>query len=72
MKLFSRPGERLSDRQELLAEKLARRITDRQRQLADWLNLKTAGLSFNGWLLLLIGFCMLFGTYCLWLLVSAF
>lgn len=72
MKLFGKRWEKLSPRQDVLAAELAGRIVRNQRRLADWLNRKTAGLTVRGWLLILVAFCIAFGSYCLWLLAEAF
>jgi len=67
-----RGGVRLSVRQEQAAGKIAARILRGQRALANRLNRRTAGFSQLAWLLLLIMFCLLFGTYCLSLLFRVF
>jgi len=70
MKLMRSRKELLSQRQEALAEKLAGRIVQGQRQMAGYLNRRTAGLSGKTWRLLLIAFCLAFGSYLLYLLVQ--
>jgi hypothetical protein len=70
MKLMSREKKPLSQRQEAVAEKVAGRIVQGQRRLAGYLNRRTAGLSGKTWLLLLIAFCLAFGSYLIYLLVQ--
>ncbi len=73
MKLFAKSSATsLTPKQEAMAGRLAQRLTRSQRRLADWLNGKTSGLSVRTWRLLLVLFCILFGTYCLYLLVAVF
>jgi len=72
VKLFAKSrAARLTARQEALAGRIAAGITGRQRRLANWLNGKTATLPARTWIFLLLGFCLSFGMYCLYLLVSA-
>lgn len=75
MKLFTgrdKNPERRSQLQDRRALGIAVRILSRQRKIADYLNRKTAGVTAKGWLAMLIAFCTLFGSYCLWLLMQAF
>jgi len=73
MKLFAKNNaDRLTAGQKALAGRIAGRITRTQRRVAEWLNVKTAGLPAKTWLLLLVLFCLAFGAYCLYLLVIAF
>ena len=73
MRLFAKNrAARLTEKQEVLAGRLAGRLTRAQRRMADWLNGKTAGLNAKAWLLLLAVFCAAFGAYCLSLLISVF
>ncbi len=73
MRLFAKNRAAvLTEKEEFLAGRLAGRLTCAQRKMADWLNGKTAGLNSTAWLLLLAVFCAAFGTYCLFLLISAF
>jgi hypothetical protein len=62
----------LTGGQEKLASQLAGKILFWQRGAADYLNSKTSGLSIWSWKMMLTGFCLVFGAYCLWLLVQAF
>jgi len=70
MKLTRSGKTSLSRRQEAIAEKMADGIVREQRRLAGYLNRHTAGLSGKTWLLLLIAFCAVFGSYLLYLLVQ--
>lgn len=64
--------EKLSDRQEQLATRVAGHIVAKQRSIADWLNHRTEGFTAHRWLLLLGIFCLGIGSYCFWLLLEAF
>ncbi len=55
-----------------IAERIAGRLLYYQRKTADYLNRKTAGMSRKLLLLLLAGFCLASGSYCLYLLIKAF
>ncbi|PWG80799.1 hypothetical protein [Pararcticibacter amylolyticus] len=73
MKLFAKgTADKLTPKQEALADRIAGRIRQTQCRLAEWLNGKTAGLTAKNWLWLLVLFSLGFGAYCLYLLVSAF
>ncbi|MCS3732571.1 hypothetical protein [Mucilaginibacter dorajii] len=71
MRIFKRKPKALSHRQEQRAGRIAGTILKRQRQAADYLNSRTAGISGKHWLILLILFCATFGSYCLYLLMQA-
>lgn len=71
MRLFKTDTKPLSGKQEAVAQSIAERIITMQKSAADYLNAKTQGMSGSLWLLLLIGFCLAFGGYCLYLVVSA-
>jgi len=71
MKWF-RKRKTLSPEQENVARKIAEGILSRQRILADYLNQKTSGISACCWLCLLSGFCLLCGSYLLYLLAQVF
>jgi hypothetical protein len=71
MKLFKKRDRALSPVQEQRAGKIAQAILNRQRKTADYLNNKTAFISGKNWLLLLILFCTVFGSYCIYLLIKA-
>ena len=72
MNLFKKQKEKgLSSGQAHSAEKIAAKILQGQRRAADYLNGKTRGISARGWMILLVCFCALFGSYCLWLLAQA-
>lgn len=72
MSLFKQTKHRLSSGQEQTARRIADRIVQAQRKTANYLNRKTAGVSLKTWRLLLIGFCILFGSYCIYLLAQVF
>lgn len=72
MRLFKRDYDKpLSQGQEMRARRIADGLIARQKRLADYLNAKTQGISGRSWLWLLIGFCLVFGCYCLRLVISA-
>jgi hypothetical protein len=72
MRLFTRGYDKqLRPEQEARAQRIAGGIIDRQKKLADYLNVKTSGISGSSWLWLLIGFCLVFGCYCLKLVLAA-
>ena len=62
----------LSAGQEKLAARIAGRILLAQRRTADYLNEKTAKVSAKTWLIVLMGFCGITGTYLIYLLVQVF
>ncbi|SMD01491.1 hypothetical protein [Pedobacter nyackensis] len=72
MNIFRQTKDKLSNGQEQTAEKIADKIVKAQRKVADYLSSKTAGISVKTWRLLLIGFCILFGGYCIYLLAQVF
>jgi hypothetical protein len=55
-----------------VSARIAGMILTRQRQLADYLNARCAGLSLRFRIGLLIGFCTLIGAYLIYVLISAF
>lgn len=69
MKLFRKNST--STGGDVIAEKIAQKIIDRQRTLATYLNRKTKNISGKLWLAILIGFCAAFGCYCTFLLIRA-
>lgn len=69
MKLFNNIRERMNS--EETTQKIAGNILTRQSRIADYLNTKTKHLSGKALLIALIGFCVVFGSYCLYLLLSA-
>jgi hypothetical protein len=71
MRIFKKQVKVLNARQERRAGQIAGTILKRQRQAADYLNTRTAGISGKRWLILLILFCATFGSYCLYLLMQA-
>ncbi len=72
MRLFKKQERPLTGGQENTANRIADRILKAQQQAADYLNNKTGGFSRKNWLLTLIMFSVVFGSYCLYLLISAF
>jgi hypothetical protein len=70
MKLFKRNKE--AKDHEALALKIAGNIISKQQKLAVYLNAKTKNISAQTWLFILIGFCIVFGSYCAYLLIIAF
>lgn len=71
MRLFNRKKVPLNAAQQAAAQRIADRIMSRQKKLADYLNTKTSGISGRTWLMLLVGFCLVFGLYCLYLMIAA-
>jgi len=71
MSLFKGKKVPLSAGQQATAERIAEKLISRQKRLADYLNIKTRGISGRSWLWLLIGFCLVFGCYCLKLVLGA-
>lgn len=71
MSLFKRKKAALNPSQQAAAQRIAGGIINRQKQLADYLNAKTSEISGRSWLGLLIGFCLVFGLYCLSLVLAA-
>ena len=68
--------ERAKVEKDLLVERLANRlamaIVRRQLKIAGWLERKTQYWNRSSKLIALVVFCLLFGGFCLWLLVGAF
>jgi len=62
----------LSAGQEKLAARIAGRILSMQRKTADYLNDRTAKVSAKTWLIVLMVFCGITGTYLIYLLVQVF
>lgn len=63
---------KLSVRQQQLAEKIAKKITGLQKRLADRLSKATSHLSPMEWKVFLIVFVALTASYCLRLILSIF
>lgn len=61
----------LTTAQQEVAQRIAEKLISRQKRLADYLNAKTSGISPRSWLWLLIVFCLVFGCYCLRLVLGA-
>ena len=70
MRLFNRKKVPLNASQQAAAQRIAERLINRQKRLAEYLNAKTQGISGRSWLWLLIGFCLVFGCYCLQLVLA--
>jgi len=47
-------------------------FSEKEKNLADYLNQKTLGFSFRCWLTLLVSFCGVIGGYLLYLLLGIF
>ncbi|MES2456842.1 MAG: hypothetical protein V4594_14915 [Bacteroidota bacterium] len=69
---MGRNKKALSHRQERIAEKVAGRIVQAQRRLADHLNRRTVQVTGKTWLIWLIAFCAVSGSYLLYLFMQAF
>ncbi|MBC6109494.1 hypothetical protein ACFOG5_04405 [Pedobacter fastidiosus] len=69
MKLFRKNSTSIGG--DAIAEKIAQKIIDRQRILANYLNRKTKNISGKLWMAILIIFCTAFGCYCTFLLIRA-
>jgi len=52
-----------------IAKRIAENIMDTQKRLADYLNGKVEKMPRKYWLLIVVCFCMVFGAYCLFLLI---
>lgn len=61
----------LTARQERTADRIALAIVRRQKQVAGYLNRKTAYWNGTSKLIALIVFCLLFGGFSLYLLIKA-
>lgn len=71
MSLFAKGQKVLPEAQIRLAERIAGRIIQLQRKVADYLNIRTADISAGRWRIMLVAFCLLFGGYSLYLLLAA-
>ena len=69
MKLFRKNSRSIGG--DAIAEKIAQKIINRQRVLANYLNRKTRNISGKLWMAILIIFCAAFGCYCTFLLIRA-
>ncbi len=73
MKLLKRKNLQAGfDRSNMLSAHLAKRISRKQIQLANYLNRKTAYWSNASKMIALFLFCLLFGGGCLYLIIKAF
>lgn len=55
-----------------LTDHIAAYMDSRQRKLADWLNQKANGISGQNMRYLLITFCLVVGSYLMYILLQAF
>lgn len=70
MRLFK--GKRKPDSgNDATAQKIATNIMEKQRSIAEYLNAKAVNIPAKIMRLILIGFCTLFGGYCIYLLIGA-
>jgi amino acid permease len=69
MKLFKNINERMTSDE--LAQSISGSILAWQSRIAGYLNRKSKHLPGKTLLFILIGFCALFGSYCLYLLIGA-
>ncbi|MES2458203.1 MAG: hypothetical protein V4594_21780 [Bacteroidota bacterium] len=72
MRLFQNRKPVLTGGQEETAGKIAGWILAIQRKAADYLNGRAGQLSARTWKTILFVFCLLVGSYCLYLVISAF
>lgn len=70
MRFFKRNKAQVSS--ELAAQKIADTIINRQVRLAKYLNEKARHWPVKSLRLWLIGFCLAFGGYCLYLIIGTF
>jgi hypothetical protein len=70
MKLFGK--KKNGETNEKLTDHIACYLEKRQRRLADWLNIKTNGVSTKSVMYALIVFCTLATSYLLYIIISAF
>mgnify|MGYP003577442845 FL=1 len=70
MGLFKKRNQRISEN--TLAGRIENYLDRKQRKLADYLNIKTKNVSAAGVLMALVVFCLLVGSYLLWVLANAF
>ena len=71
MRLFGKREKALPESQVRLAERIAGKILQLQRNAADFLNGKTAKFSTKQWWGMLAAFSLLLGGYSLYLLLEA-
>jgi len=55
-----------------LTDQIAAYMDTRQRKLANWLNQKASGISGQKMRCLLIAFCLVVGSYLMYILLQAF
>jgi hypothetical protein len=72
MGLFKKDKNKpLTAGQDAVAQRIAERIISRHKRTADYLNAKTQDIPRRLWLWLLIAFSLIFGGYCLYLVIGA-
>jgi len=71
MRILGKREKALPEAQVRFAERIAGKILQTQRKAADYLNVRTAGVSAKTWRVSLVAFCLLFGGYSLYLLIAA-
>lgn len=70
MKLFKRQ-KKANVSNDAVAEKIANKIVEKQRDLANYLNAKTNKLSPRTIGFIIFGICVAFAGYCFYLLLNA-
>lgn len=70
MGLFKRRSHRVSESS--LTGRIENYLEKKQRKLADYLNVKTKNVSADAMIMSLVVFCLLVGSYLLWVLANAF
>lgn len=70
MRFFSKSPERKAGN--TFSDQLSEKVDMRQQKLAKYLNRKANSLNGKTLLFLLVLFCALYGTYCLYLIIDAF
>lgn len=70
MKLFNRQ-RKAAVANDAVAEKIANKIVEKQRDIANYFNAKTKRLSQRTIAFLLLGLCIVLAAYCAYLLLNA-
>ncbi|MES2458885.1 MAG: hypothetical protein V4594_25265 [Bacteroidota bacterium] len=71
MRLFRSKGHIVSKTGNALAGQLASYILRQQSRIAGFLNARTSSYSSLRWLVLLIGFCLIVGGTCIYLIITS-
>lgn len=71
MRLFRSNKQNISPVDETLSGKLVGHLLKQQSRIAGWLNYKTKSFSSKTWLVLLILFCLIVGSTCLYLIITS-